>query len=164
MTVRDSITRARARTPGAEATPPPRRCTNEPSSRHSAGLPRSPRSARKADTNHHQPVYAGSRLKPADVREGAAPTSPPPSRIGENPPYGMIGRVEETSASFEARSAPRLYPTEGLGVQFPGPTRHSRRLDAPQEFAACPLSSDCDRADALQRADAKCHKLTHAVQ
>jgi len=26
---------------------------------------------------------------------------------------GMIGRVEETSASFEARSAPRLYPTEG---------------------------------------------------
>src|ERR1700731_2434574 len=120
MTVRDSITRARARTPGAEATPPPRRCTNEPSSRHSAGLPRSPRSARKADTNHHQPVYAGSRLKPADVREGAAPTSPPPSRIGENPPYGMIGRVEETSASFEARSAPRLYPTERLGGNSPG--------------------------------------------
>ena len=37
----------------------------------------------------------------------------PSSRIGENPPYGMIGRVEETSASFEARSAPRLYPTAG---------------------------------------------------
>src|SRR5271167_4961024 len=35
----------------------------------------------------------------------------------------MIGRVEETSASFEARSAPRLYPTERLGVKFPGPTR-----------------------------------------
>jgi hypothetical protein len=30
-----------------------------------------------------------------------------------NPPYGMIGRVEETSASFEARTAPRLYPTAG---------------------------------------------------
>jgi hypothetical protein len=27
--------------------------------------------------------------------------------------YGMIGRVEETLASFEARSAPRLYPTAG---------------------------------------------------
>jgi hypothetical protein len=37
----------------------------------------------------------------------------PSSRIGENPPYGMMGRVEETSASFEARSAPRLYPTAG---------------------------------------------------
>src|SRR6516164_1343425 len=51
------------------------------------------------------------------------PTCQPSSRIGENPPCGMIGRVEETSASFEARSAPRLYPTERLGVQFPGPTR-----------------------------------------
>ncbi len=29
----------------------------------------------------------------------------------ENPPYGMIGGIEETSASFEARSAPRSYPT-----------------------------------------------------
>ena len=37
----------------------------------------------------------------------------PSSRTGENPPYGMIGRVEETSASCEARSAPRLYPTAG---------------------------------------------------
>jgi len=41
------------------------------------------------------------------------PYCQPSSRIGENPPYGMIGRVEETSASFEARSAPRLYPTAG---------------------------------------------------
>ena len=32
---------------------------------------------------------------------------------GENPPYGMIGRIEETSASFEARSAPRSHPTKG---------------------------------------------------
>src|SRR6476469_2695655 len=37
--------------------------------------------------------------------------SQPSSRTGENPPYGMIGRIEETSASFEARSAPRSYPT-----------------------------------------------------
>src|SRR6516165_13168 len=57
------------------------------------------------------------------------PTCQPSSRIGENPPCGMIGRVEETSASFEARSAPRLYPTERLGVQFPGPTRPTRRRD-----------------------------------
>jgi hypothetical protein len=37
--------------------------------------------------------------------------SQPSSRTGENPSYGMIGRIEETSASFEARSAPRSYPT-----------------------------------------------------
>src|SRR3954449_5861886 len=36
----------------------------------------------------------------------------PSSRTGENPPYGMSGGIEETSASFEARSAPRSYPTE----------------------------------------------------
>src|SRR3954463_5317418 len=35
----------------------------------------------------------------------------PSSRTGENPPYGMSGGIEETSASFEARSAPRSYPT-----------------------------------------------------
>jgi hypothetical protein len=31
--------------------------------------------------------------------------------VGQHPPYGMIGGIEETSASFEARSAPRSYPT-----------------------------------------------------
>jgi hypothetical protein len=30
---------------------------------------------------------------------------------GENPPYGILGRAMETSASFEARYAPLLYPT-----------------------------------------------------
>src|SRR5215510_3811992 len=32
-------------------------------------------------------------------------------RIGENPPYGILGGTMETSASFEARSAPSSYPT-----------------------------------------------------
>jgi len=45
----------------------------------------------------------------------APPESQPSSRIGENPPYGMIGGIEETSASFEARSAPRSYPTVATG-------------------------------------------------
>src|SRR4051794_4489294 len=38
-------------------------------------------------------------------------TGQPSSRTGENPPYGMSGGIEETSASCEARSAPRSYPT-----------------------------------------------------
>src|SRR3954463_6407467 len=46
-------------------------------------------------------------------------TGQPSSRTGENPPYGMSGGIEETSASFEARSAPRSYPTEGRGWQHP---------------------------------------------
>src|SRR5437899_8175006 len=46
---------------------------------------------------------------------GKAPlTCQPSSRIGENSAYGMIGGIEETSASFEVRSAPRSYPTEAV--------------------------------------------------
>jgi hypothetical protein len=33
------------------------------------------------------------------------------TRTGENPPYGILGGTMETSASFEARSAPSSYPT-----------------------------------------------------
>src|SRR2546430_165043 len=41
------------------------------------------------------------------------PISRPWSRTGENPPYGILGATMETSASFEARSAPSSYPTDG---------------------------------------------------
>jgi hypothetical protein len=55
----------------------------------------------------------GLAVPDRSMRGKVLPYMPPSSRIGENPPYGMIGRVEETSASFEARSTPRLYPTAG---------------------------------------------------
>jgi hypothetical protein len=58
-------------------------------------------------------AYAGSRLELSDALGRRRPKRHPSSRTGENPPYGMIGGIEETSASFEARSAPRSYPTEG---------------------------------------------------
>src|SRR6516164_8245813 len=47
-----------------------------------------------------------------------------PAVLGENPPYGMIGGIEETSASFEARSAPRSYPTEIDPVRTQDCTRY----------------------------------------
>src|SRR6202521_3835569 len=48
----------------------------------------------------------------SEVTSGKVPSeSKPSSRTGENPPYGMRGGIEETSASFEARYAPRSYPT-----------------------------------------------------
>src|SRR5947209_5440959 len=62
-----------------------------------------------------QTAHAGSRLKPADDSGRHRLESQPSSRTGENPPYGMIGRIEETSASFEAGSAPRSYPTPITG-------------------------------------------------
>ena len=56
---------------------------------------------------------AGSRLKPPITQEGTVWKASLPAVLRENPPYGMIGGIEETSASFEARSAPRSYPTAG---------------------------------------------------
>src|SRR5215471_18394756 len=61
----------------------------------------------------HSTGYAGSRLNLKNVAGRSRLTSQPSSRTGENPPYGMIGRVEETSASFEVRSAPRHLPDCG---------------------------------------------------
>ena len=77
-------------------------------------------------------AYAGRRLKLPTIPERRRLESQSSSRTGENPPYGMIGRIEETSASFEARSAPRSYPTT-LG--------HSRRSRFGRE-SACPPVSD----------------------
>ena len=49
--------------------------------------------------------HAGSGLSPRNRRK--APFAGQPwSRTGENPPYGILGGTMETSASFEARSAP----------------------------------------------------------
>ena len=56
-------------------------------------------------------VYAGSRLNLTHAMGRSRLKSQPCSRNEENSPYGMIGGIVETSASFEARSAPRSYPT-----------------------------------------------------
>ena len=64
-------------------------------------------------------AYAGSRLKLSDAPGRFRLKCQPSSRTGENSPYGMIGGIEETSASFEARSAPRSYPTTSEVVWAP---------------------------------------------
>jgi hypothetical protein len=64
----------------------------------------------RMQTNCHT-AYVGSRLKQMRPSGRRHPKCQPCSRTGENPPYGMRGGIEETSASFEARSAPRSYPT-----------------------------------------------------
>src|SRR5208337_5149437 len=116
MTDRDSITRTRARTPGAEDYP-----TSMAVHRH-AIVP-TQRGIIACQAMHEgwmqtdrEAAYAASRLKPTSASGRPHLTGQPSSRTGENPPYGMIGGIEETSASFEARSAPRSYPTGRLPV------------------------------------------------
>src|SRR5918994_1803500 len=66
--------------------------------------------ARRVEADHAWAAYAGSRLEPSSC--GQAPLeSRPCSRTGENPTCGIIGEPVETSASYEARSAPPSYPT-----------------------------------------------------
>ena len=67
-----------------------------------------PRGARRAETNRTTDSACRERLKLIDVLGRPRLKGQPSSRTGENSPYGMIGGIEETSASFEARSAPRI--------------------------------------------------------
>src|SRR5580704_18063266 len=114
MTDRDSTTRTRARTPGEEDYPPPtavhRRVTDPDTERDIRGYDGMHEGRKQTNT---WSAYAGSRLELSDALGRRRPKRHPSSRTGENPPYGMIGGIEETSASFEARSAPRSYPTAG---------------------------------------------------
>src|SRR3954453_18273864 len=111
MTDRDSITRTRARAPGAEGDPPSRavhRPVGGPA-QYGATAPtlRCTKGDGKPSVSRCMPGAGLSLKRPGRPRL----TGQPSSRTGENPPYGMSGGIEETSASFEARSAPRSYPT-----------------------------------------------------
>src|SRR5947208_12687696 len=63
----------------------------------------------------------------------------PCSRIGENPPYGMIGGIEETSAS--SKPDPRLDPTRLRGARGNSrPYRDRREFITPVGGAAAARS------------------------
>src|SRR6516162_277238 len=153
MTDRDSTTRTRARAPGEEDYPPSTavhwRVTDPTLSGIFVDTNAMHEGRKQTNTG---PGHAGSRLKLTDALGRHRPKCHPSSRTGENPPYGMIGGIEETSASFEARSAPRSYPTAG-GVQQWASLPRSRvscRLVHRNERQPCFLALR-DRAAGLSR-------------
>ena len=87
------------------------------------------------------------------VTSGKVPSeSQPSSRTGENPPYGMRGGIEETSASCEARSAPRSYPTGG--GRPPPATRWARGNSRPyREKAFAHTTGKSDRKCIVRGSD-----------
>ena len=88
---------------GRAAKPLARRCRAEPrTSTLSEGVLRLPATRRDANQVTRSRRHTGR----------PRPISRPWSRTGENPPYGILGGTMETSASFEARLAPLLYPTD----------------------------------------------------
>ena len=109
MTDRDTTTRTRARAPGAEGDPPSRRCAIEATGPTQSGTTevttRCTKGGCKPDVGQRMP---GAGL--ADRGSGRCRLiSQPSSRYGENPPYEMIGGIEETS--HHSNPGPRLGPT-----------------------------------------------------
>ena len=122
LTVWDRITWTRARNPWSGGRPTLHGgALSSRLIRHRAGrlIGNEAREGRK-QTNYRA-VYVGSRLKLAGSLGRPRLICQPFSRTGENPPYGMIGGIEKTSASFEARSAPRSYPTNWFTEGFDTP-------------------------------------------
>src|ERR1700674_1387325 len=109
MTDRDTTTRTRARAPGVGGVfhrmAVQYIASNDPTL---CGSMLKHEGRRQTD---RRSAYAGSRLKLIDASGRSRLIRQPFSRNGENSPYGMLGGIVETSASFEARSAPRSYPT-----------------------------------------------------
>src|SRR5450631_4517884 len=126
MTIRDRITRVRARTPSVEEYPMAvhRRLT-DPTLCGTFGNTHE----RRQQTNPW-PAYAGSRLKLSDALGRHRRKCQPSSRTGENPPYGTIGGIEETSASCEAPVRASTLPNCEKSSSLSRPIRkrrHSRQ-------------------------------------
>jgi hypothetical protein len=112
-TARDSITRVRARTPGAE---------DDPTSTTVRDRALGPTQCGISDVAT-KCTKGGCKPNICQCMLGAVLSwrclgrhrrrCQPCSRIGENPPYGMIGGIEETSAS--SKPDPRLDPTRRRG-------------------------------------------------
>ena len=110
-------------------------CTIELTTRHSAGLALDHEVHEGWRQTGGHGVYVGSRLKRPGHPGRHHLKCQPSSRIEENPPYGMIGGIEETSASYEARSAPRSYPT-GAGDRLRRPGGEEKSLSLPRPSAS----------------------------
>jgi hypothetical protein len=114
MTVRDSITRTRARTPGAEDDPTSTTVRDRALGPTQCGISDV---ATKRTKGGRKPNICRCMLGAVLSWRGLGRhrlRCQPCSRIGENPPYEMIGGIEETSAS--SKPDPRLDPTRLRGA------------------------------------------------
>src|SRR6266516_3946988 len=114
MTVRDSITRTRARTPRVEDDPTSATMRDRALGPTQCGISDV---ATKCTKGGRKPNICRCMLGPGLSWRCLGRhrlRCQPCSRIGENPPYGMIGGIEETSAS--SKPDPRLDPTRRRGA------------------------------------------------
>src|SRR5262249_6357734 len=113
MTVRDSRTQARARTPGAEDDPTSTTVRDRALGPTQCGISDVATKGHEGRTQtKYLPVYAGSRLK---LGMCGKPRSELTAwrRYGENPAVRNDRGDRGNVGIIEARSAPRSYPTAG---------------------------------------------------
>ena len=133
MTVRDSITRTRARTPRVEDDPTSATMRDRALGPTQCGISDV---ATKCTKGGRKPnicrCMLGAVLSWRCLGRHRLRCQPC-SRIGENPPYGMIGGIEETSAS--SKPDPRLDPTRLRGaLSNERPYRELRNVGANYPF------------------------------
>src|SRR6266516_4168669 len=133
MTVRDSITRTRARTPRVEDDPTSATMRDRALGPTQCGISDV---ATKCTKGGRKPnicrCMLGAVLSWRCLGRHRLRCQPC-SRIGENPPYGMIGGIEETSAS--SKPDPRLDPTRLRGaLSNERPYRDLRNVAAKYPF------------------------------
>src|ERR1700740_3218884 len=111
---RDNITRTGARAPGVERLSRSHGGVAQSASYFDSGRrQRAQHAMRRSGVN-----YGGVLIAPLHLGRPRL-IGRPWSRIGETPPYGILGGTMETSASFEARSAPSSYPTPEFASALP---------------------------------------------
>ena len=111
MTDRDTTTRTRARAPGVGGVfhrmAVRDRVLRPNSERTTVATTKCTKGGCKLDGGRRMPGAGLSRRSPRKAPPGQSAFQP----YWGKPAVRMIGGIEETSASFEARSAPRSYPT-----------------------------------------------------
>src|SRR6266516_4193468 len=135
MTVRDSITRTRARTPRVEDDPTSATMRDRALGPTQCGISDV---ATKCTKGGRKPnicrCMLGAVLSWRCLGRHRLRCQPC-SRIGENPPYGMIGGIEETSAS--SKPDPRLDPTRRRGACHETHVPTATGVDGPLAASTC---------------------------
>src|SRR5215510_7307939 len=141
MTVRDSRTQARARTPGAEDDPTSTTVRDRALGPTQCGISDVATKGHEGRTQtKYLPVYAGSRLKLAMC--GKAPSEMSALQPYRGKPAVRNDRGDRGNVGIiEARSAPRSYPTLGRFRQVPicWLASEGRGFLVPPRFAPCYL-------------------------
>jgi hypothetical protein len=101
------------------------------------------RRARRARVNRASLMGMSGAGLTTSMRGQARPDRPALKPYRGNPPYGILGGTMETSASFEARSAPSSYPTQDSAARLTDGTLRPVNKGPAKGTCAVPCAAPC---------------------